>query len=294
MSREYRYSKRASNKKVAYSLAAGATAAAFGASEGSAEIQYLNFGTSIDQGGFLPAKIGDPNSTDPTEFDVFFENYVFTNGPNIGNYQGIFIGYIPGAFVGFQSGSEYYVSALTAGTYIDKSDLFYGTGEGILAFGANKPNAEFNDVEDAYFGFSFPLDKSPPPAQRESVMGWARVTIDNAAGTFILKDIAYEDDPNAGITVGDAGFLTGDLDADGDVDGDDFLLWQRGFGDTYNFVNLESWAENYGTSVPPDPESSSVPEPGTLGLLAAGAAGLVACRRRRSFQHLANLQAREN
>ena len=55
--------------------------------------------------------------------------------------------------------------------------------------------------------------------------------------------------------------LLGDADYDGDVDGIDFLLWQR----------------NY-----PYPAAlSSVPEPNSLVLLAIGATGVLAHRRRR-------------
>ena len=40
--------------------------------------------------------------------------------------------------------------------------------------------------------------------------------------------------------------LTADFDADGDVDGTDFLSWQRGFGSTYEANDLTDWQNNYG------------------------------------------------
>lgn len=39
---------------------------------------------------------------------------------------------------------------------------------------------------------------------------------------------------------------TGDFNADGDVDGSDFLSWQRGFGSTYDANDLTDWQANYG------------------------------------------------
>jgi hypothetical protein len=57
--------------------------------------------------------------------------------------------------------------------------------------------------------------------------GWVRVDINNAAGTFVVRDWAYEDSPGVGIPAG------------------------------------------------------AIPEPGTLGMLAAGAVGVAALRRRR-------------
>jgi hypothetical protein len=52
----------------------------------------------------------------------------------------------------------------------------------------------------------------------------------------------------------------GDFDADGDVDGGDFLIWQRGFGTTYDAADLADWKANFGTA----PSISAVPEPSTV------------------------------
>jgi hypothetical protein len=60
--------------------------------------------------------------------------------------------------------------------------------------------------------------------------------------------------------------LAGDFDEDGDVDGRDFLLWQR----NPSIGNLADWQENYGT-VPELGASVAVPEPtaAALALLVA-------------------------
>ena len=83
----------------------------------------------------------------------------------------------------------------------------------------------------------------------------------------------------------------GDFDGDGDVDGDDFLLWQRNFpildgtadslsGDANADGNVDGddfliWQSNF-----PFPISlSSIPEPHSLVLLAMGTTGVLGCRR---------------
>jgi hypothetical protein len=68
----------------------------------------------------------------------------------------------------------------------------------------------------------------------------------------------------------------GDFDADGDVDGGDFLVWQRGFGTTYDAADLADWKANFGTA----PAISAVPEPATM-LLSIGAMLGFAWRRSR-------------
>jgi hypothetical protein len=56
----------------------------------------------------------------------------------------------------------------------------------------------------------------------------------------------------------------GDFDGDGDVDGRDFLVWQR----NTSVGNLADWQANYGAGGPLTASSTSVPEPATLSLMA--------------------------
>lgn len=84
---------------------------------------------------------------------------------------------------------------------------------------------------------------------------------------------------NAAIQAG----TPGDYDSDGDVDGNDFLVWQKGNSPNgATSGDLAIWDANF-----PTPSSSlaaiaSVPEPATLAQLVILAAGLVTMRRRRS------------
>lgn len=251
-------------RRLAYSLAASAGVLA-NAAETDAAIQYFTGEFDILQGNAQPLKIDGDNFV-----DIYLKNYIFMGG----NYQGATVGFAPGKIAGFGAESPYYVSALTAGTMIDaaaKGPTFYGS----LSYGALNPQGEFNSVDDAYIGLSF-------PAGGNLYYGWIRVDVDNAVGKFYLHDWAFEDQPGIGIVAGDTGSTTipGDLDFNGVVDGADFLEWQRGFDAGYTATDLQNIKDNFGagTSVPP---VQSVPEPGALGFLAAGAGGLELLRRRR-------------
>jgi len=70
---------------------------------------------------------------------------------------------------------------------------------------------------------------------------------------------------------------TADFDSDGDVDGADFLLWQR---DNLGASALADWKAEYGT-VPAVAAVSAVPEPSALALLMLGAIGAVSLRKAR-------------
>ncbi len=79
--------------------------------------------------------------------------------------------------------------------------------------------------------------------------------------------------------VGTAGEPAGDFDADCDVDGADFLEWQKSFGSPYDASDLTDWENNYGTGVPLQAVFSAVPEPSSLFLLLSSSAVLSACGR---------------
>ncbi len=74
-----------------------------------------------------------------------------------------------------------------------------------------------------------------------------------------------------------------DFDLDEDVDGADFLAWQRGLGTIYNENNLSDWEAEFGT-VPAAAVVSAVPEPSALALLMLGAIGLVFSVRTRAHR----------
>ena len=61
--------------------------------------------------------------------------------------------------------------------------------------------------------------------------------------------------------------LPGDFDADGDADGKDFLLWQRGNSpNPLSGLDLADWQVNYGETAPVGSALAHVPEPNALSL----------------------------
>jgi hypothetical protein len=217
----------ATTRRAAYSLAAGA-AACMAATEAEAVVVYSGL-ENISIGQFSSQNL---NIDGDAYNDILLKNYVFGGG----NYQGAGVNFAPGLVAGFFANNFGYVSALSAFDTIDGMTVGPGFA-GSMAFGANNPNAEFNSVSNAFIGLSF-------PSGSDTYFGWVRVAIDNAAGTFVIKDWAYNDltePPATGVTQA----ITGPGIQAGDT-GDGF-----------------------------------VPEPGTLGLLAAGAVGVAGLRRRR-------------
>jgi hypothetical protein len=69
-----------------------------------------------------------------------------------------------------------------------------------MAYGGANPNAQFNSAANKYLGLSFSNGVS-------IFYGWVRVSVNNAGGSFVVHDWAYE---NAG-----AGIQTGAVPAPG-------------------------------------------------------------------------------
>ena len=271
------------HRLFAYALAAGAAGVA--GQSAQAAIEYFDIDDiAIGQGGKQALYINGDAQT-----DIELKNYVF----GLGNYQGVFIPYSGGRIMGTMPTGLSYATALSGGEEISPSTISnYFVGS--LAYGATNPNAEFNSVTDAYIGFSFPAD-----AGDDIFYAWVRVDIDNAAGSFIIKDFAFENVAHQGILAGattGGATLTGDLDGDGFVGIDDLNIvlgnWNQNVppanpladpsGD--NFVGIDDLNEvlgNWNAGTPAVP-AAAVPEPGALSFLAAGAAGVSLWRRRRA------------
>lgn len=73
--------------------------------------------------------------------------------------------------------------------------------------------------------------------------------------------------------------LGGDFDSDGDVDGSDFLTWQRGFGTTTDASDLADWEASYGSGSAVVVAVNAVPEPSTLALVVLSLGCFVTRRR---------------
>jgi hypothetical protein len=170
-------------RRAAYALAAGA--AAVGATDADAAVVYSGpQNISILSGNSQTINLDGDGFN-----DLLLKNYVF----GAGAYQGATVSFSPGKLVGFTSGISY-ASALTAGSPINIGTLgpsFFGS----MAYGAVNPNAQFNNVTNAFLGLSFPSGPN-------TYYGWVRVDVNNAAKTFVVKDWAYESTPGVGIAAG--------------------------------------------------------------------------------------------
>jgi hypothetical protein len=72
----------------------------------------------------------------------------------------------------------------------------------------------------------------------------------------------------------------GDFDVDGDVDGRDFLVWQRGGSPTpLSLADRATWQSNYGAVAALAPTLTSIPEPSALLLMMFGAVIVSTSRR---------------
>ena len=86
----------------------------------------------------------------------------------------------------------------------------------------------------------------------------------------------------------------GDFDSDGDVDGADFLAWQRGNSpNPLSASDLAEWESNYGAGAGPLSASTSVPEPSTglMLLLCLATVGMFFCDRRDTGRQKATVGA---
>ena len=107
----------------------------------------------------------------------------------------------------------------------------------------------------------------------------------NMVGTFY---VGFREPGGSGVNVSAAPPIfdffeaeeeTGDFDHDGDVDGRDFLLWQRGGSpNALSAGDLALWQSGYGSPVT---AISAVPEPATAGLVLALCASFSLCRSKR-------------
>jgi hypothetical protein len=118
------------------------------------------------------------------------------------------------------------------------------------------------------FATSVVLDEGPRSLYRAYL---GRVGI--SAGQSI--DVFVDDSTGSGATsvwydgIGyarvEVNSILGDFDRDGDVDGRDFLVWQRGYGTEFDGADLENWQLNFGLGSfsPPDTleQYLTVPEP---------------------------------
>ena len=97
-------------------------------------------------------------------------------------------------------------------------------------------------------------------------------------------DVLLSDETVTAVVIG--GGSPGDFDNDGDVDGADFLDWQRSDGTS---ARLTDWQDHFGTAIAPvRAHSNAVPEPSTAHLLVFGGVAVGCATMRRSISQEIN------
>ena len=143
---------------------------------------------------------------------------------------------------------------------------------------------------DVYNGGVDPNDPDDGLSQPGSLPKWEQITPTasflNVALSKVIITSSHDGGLGAAFALDDivlsiVTFLDGDFDMDGDVDGNDFLVWQRTDGTP---GGLTLWQNNYGTGVLAAAGTSAVPEPTSVTLLLLGLAAIGRRTRRPSVR----------
>jgi len=107
-------------------------------------------------------------------------------------------------------------------------------------------------------------------------VGYEGIGAENTAAGHVYA-LGYEDVPGTAISAGDGipFNLEGDYNEDLSVDAADYVVWRKDNGSDPGY---NTWRTNFGSTLGGSGGGSSVPEPSSLFLLAAGAVGLTLYR----------------
>ena len=247
------------------------------------------------KGGFIGGLHGGPastttsmSSTNGFAAPVFIRREIDYNQMGTDGTPGTQTGFYE---IGIQKSAD-----LTA-TVEEQEDLFdldqaFGVGDTVLIVGQY-------DFVDAAAGGTNDIARlwiNPIPgnvAAEANPTVTAPATLVNLGGTLSLETFHTRGDTNtpggflldevrvgltfADVLPGEATGDPGDFDGDGDADGEDLLVWQRG-GSPNGLVggDLDEWKTAYGSSTA---AAGAVPEPGAIALAALAGLALIARRR---------------
>jgi hypothetical protein len=162
----------------------------------------------------------------------------------------------------------------------DFTTIYWSLSWGGTSFTGSTTGSITNDSNG---DFGPPVDMALPSSSLQSLL------FDGAAADKSTTNFAdYILTPGAATFINNAGTSftlvapepeSADFDEDGDIDGRDFLVWQRGESpDPLSADDLALWQEQYGTEPPLTAATVVVPEPGSIAILLCGL-GLFAMRR---------------
>lgn len=154
------------------------------------------------------------------------------------------------------------------------SGFFVDGGEAVLNY--NGGSQELSPVIDFAFdtGNQFPNPDAGPPFVESRIFGFqwdlsglGSITEYEVVWSTLQFSTNYQMQLDSSDTYSPSAAIPGDFDEDGDVDGIDFLVLQRGLGTLYDSNDLADWETNYGNPVVT--AINVVPEPSTTALLVA-------------------------
>jgi len=122
-------------------------------------------------------------------------------------------------------------------------------------------------ARDGIFGFGVAYNEDDDLTARDNQYMWATTRDDLWHVSEAFPDVQLVQAPSD----------PGDFDGDGDADGNDFLIWQRGVGGVHNAATLATWKANFGASAAA--AVGGVPEPAGVVLVGLALALLGGCAR---------------
>jgi hypothetical protein len=127
------------------------------------------------------------------------------------------------------------------------------------------PGTDFRTIDDLRFTESSGQSSG---FNNSGQLAFQATFTDGSSGVFVSNRVAA---------------VSGDFDQDNDIDGADFLKWQRGETPSpLSSADLDAWKSNYGNASTLAVSTTTVPEPSTLLLGTLAIFGVVLRRSRRS------------
>lgn len=216
-------------------------------------------------GALDPSIIGDPPGVFSMTFDLTIDSLYPADG-----FVDIFV-----VFFGLQKGTT--ENGLEVSFQFDTTnriaigDLAPGTYPLRMEFNSAFHPLDFTNFDPRPFNDIFGVESSSNPI--DLIPSGFQLTISKSTHA---PWVGYVDNIRFSATDG----IPGDFDGDDDVDGRDFLIWQRGgTSPPLDPALLAAWQANYGSGTGGLVAIAAVPEPATGLLLISGIVGMIATSR---------------